>query len=171
MKRFLVFSTVGIMLSGLLNSIQAVDSQQVVKLYAQATSSAIPGAKMWCDKNVIGRGETFTLHFERPHGKFLGIIDTDGHFFYLVFPEQDAVEKLQPLVTSETFVGMESLMIDPTTLKADPYTYGVFENQPVFTKSGIYRIILGDQLHSDDASSLTTVLIQYQHNPSDVASS
>lgn len=168
MKLFLIFSAVGVMISGPFGSNQPVDTQQASNTSIPLATPQSPGDKMWCDKNVIGRGETITLHFRRPHGRFLGVIDADGHFFYLVFPALDAVEKLQPLITSELFVDLDSLTLDPHTLKADPYTYGVMENQPVFTKSGIYRIILGNNLHTDDATSVTTLLIQYQHNPSDL---
>ena len=118
---------------------------------------------LWIDKSECFKDETFELHFVLPHATTLGMIDPDGHFFYLVFPAECTSGKLTPLVSSEAFTQMRSLTICPATLKADPYQYGVLENQPVFTKSGVYRFILGENLHVDDESALNVVSVRYKH--------
>jgi hypothetical protein len=58
---------------------------------------------------------------------------------------------------------MRALHINTTTLKGDPYTYGVYENQKVFTKSGVYRFVLGDNLHVDSTDGLFILKIRYNH--------
>ncbi len=101
--------------------------------------------------------------FELPHCEYLGVIGPDNHFFYIVYPAQSGSDKLQPLVSSEFFTLLGTLPINTATFKADPYTYGIFENQSVFTQSGTYRFLLGDNLHTDDAFASAVVTINYLH--------
>lgn len=100
-------------------------------------------AKIWTDTTTVYKGETFTLHFTTPNPPYLGVIDPKGRFFYIVFPKENSFGNLVPLVDSDRFAAMSSLAICTGELKADPYTYGVYENQPVFTCSGVYTFILG----------------------------
>lgn len=120
-------------------------------------------ARMWADDAAVYKNEILQIHFSLPHPQFLGVIDPDGHFFYVVFPVENGSEKLKPLVSSEQFTTMKTLKINTSDFKADPYTYGVLENQPVFTKSGTYRFLLGDNLHTDDESALTVLKVNYHH--------
>jgi hypothetical protein len=92
------------------------------------------------------------------------VIDPDGHFFYVVFPKEGESGQLKPFVSSERFVAMKSLKFNTATFKADPYEYGVLENRPVFTKTGTYRFVLGDNLHVDDADALTILKVRYTHS-------
>ena len=117
--------------------------------------------QMRLDKKECFKDESFELLFQTPHAGSLGVIDPDGKFFYLVFPEACTVGELKPLVSSEQFVALSRLRIAPASLKADPYIFGVDENRPVFTKSGTYRFILGDDLHVDDESMVSIVSIRY----------
>ncbi len=120
------------------------------------------GPALWVNKSECYRNELIELHFSLPHPTTMGVMDPDGHFFYLVFPRENAMGKLTPLVTSEAFEQMETLLINPATLKADPYTYGVMENQPVFTQKGVYCFIFGENLHADDESALNIVRVHYR---------
>ena len=167
MKLILAIPAAGLLLSGTLQSLQ----QSANGLASQPTSPNTPAPihvefkpKMWTEKEYLYKGESFDLHFELPHARYLGVVDPDGKFFYVVFPAENAIGKLKPLVTSEQFTAMKSLKINPQLFKADPYIYGVMENQPVFQKTGTYRFILGEDLHTDDESSLVIVRIQYMHS-------
>ncbi len=126
---------------------------------------------LWVDKVECFKDESIELHFALPHATSLGMIDPDGKFFYLVFPAECTIGNLKPLVSSEDFGHLNALTIWPATLKADPYIYGVLENQPVFTKSGVYRFILGDNLHVDDEHSLNMVSVRYKHKKRPVSAS
>ncbi|MEI6410069.1 MAG: hypothetical protein WCR52_11840 [Bacteroidota bacterium] len=119
--------------------------------------------KMWSTHPAVYKGESLELFFAPPNPTYLGVIDPDGRFFYLVYPKESMVGNLKPLVDSERFADMETLVINTSTLTADPYTYGVLDNQPVFTKTGIYRFVLGNDLHVDDESLLEIVKIRYTH--------
>lgn len=127
------------------------------------TVSSPHAPRMWSMNADVCKGETFDLYFAPPNPAYLGVIDPDGRFFYLVFPKEETCGNLRPVVDSERFAGMESLSIPTATLTADPYTHGVTENQPVFTKTGTYRFILGENLNVDDESTLEIVKIRYTH--------
>ncbi len=122
-------------------------------------------SKIWTDATTVYKGESFVLRFKTPNAPYLGVIDPKGHFFYLVFPKENAEGKLTPLVDSERFAQMSALNIHTGQLKADPYTYGVYENQPVFTCSGTYTFILGENLHVDDPTLTSSTRVRYLHKP------
>lgn len=118
---------------------------------------------MWSDRKQLYKGEVLTLHFKVPHASNLGVINPDGKFFYVVFPEASTSGNLTPYVPSEQFTSIASLKIKTTSFKADPYTFGVDENQPVFTKSGKYRFVLADNLHVHDENEVQTLDVVYHH--------
>ena len=118
---------------------------------------------MWVKVTTLYKDETFRLYFATPNAPYLGIVDPKGRFFYLVFPAETAAGELTPLVESKRFVGLQSLAINTGSLKADPYTYGVYVNQPVFTQSGAYTFVLGENLHVDDRGFLDQVVVRYVH--------
>jgi hypothetical protein len=119
---------------------------------------------MHLSTDLVYKGESFELRFDGPNPDYLGVIDPDGKFFYVVFPTGNAIGKLQPFVDSRSFANLKSLKINTAMLKADPYTYGVYENQPVFTKSGTYRFVLGDNLNVDDEQAVCVVKLRYKHS-------
>lgn len=120
--------------------------------------------KMWTNSSTLYKGDSFDLHFSAPNAPFLGVVDPAGHFFYVVFPKEEAVGKLKPLVSSAQFTSLHKLKIRTGSLKADPYTYGVYTNQPVFTRSGVYTFILGENLHIDDPNYVDKVVVHYIHS-------
>lgn len=129
-----------------------------------ATASAPKSSKMWAKTAVLYKGETIELHFAAPNAPYLGVVDPQGHFFYVVFPKETVVGNLKPLVESRRFASLQSLKINTRSLKADPYTYGVYTNQPVFTKSGTYTFILGENLHIDDPEFVEKLTVRYVHS-------
>lgn len=126
-------------------------------------------SKMWASATTLYKNESFDLRFATPNAPYLGVVDPAGHFFYLVFPVETTVGELKPLVDSKTFSSLGTLPIHTGTLKADPYIYGVYENQRVFTQSGTYTFILGANLHVDDPSLVEKVTIRYVHKPHPVS--
>lgn len=121
-------------------------------------------AKMWLEgAPVFYKGETIGLHFAAPNAPFLGMTDPSGHFFYLVYPRENATGGLKPVVESADFTQMTSLKIPTANFRADPYTYGVSKNQPVFTRSGKYTFIMGENLHVHNPDELEQVVVEYIH--------
>ena len=64
---------------------------------------------------------------------------------------------------SKDFVETRSININTANFKADPYRYGILENQAVFTKSGTYRFVLGENLSVHDEESLTILKIEFRN--------
>jgi len=118
---------------------------------------------MWTSDHSISKGEGFDLHFNAPNPEYLGVVDPKGKFFYLVFPSAEQQGQLQPLVDSKVFVHVKKLHINTTTLTGDPYEYGVYENHPIFTCSGTYRFVMGDNLHVDQEDELCILKVRYNH--------
>ena len=158
MKLILFLPLFGLVLTGAMRA-DKIARPQETPLHAEA------GPAMWSDKTHIYRGESFQLGFVKSHARYLGVVDPSGHFFYVVFPDPGAKSKLRPLVDSDAFRKMDQLQISTASLKADPYIYGVYENRPVFTKTGVYKFVMGDNLHTDDESSLTIVRVNYVDKP------
>lgn len=122
-------------------------------------------AKMWAEKSTLYQGETLELRFQAPNAPYLGVIDPAGKFFYVVFPAELSAGNLKPLVDSQQFERLSALSISLADFKADPYTYGVLENRPVFTQSGTYTFILGENLHTESPAGIEKVAVQYHHQP------
>jgi hypothetical protein len=131
--------------------------------------SSVSAAPFWVkNSSVYYKNEIFELHFAAPNARYLGVLDPSGHFFYLVYPKEQAMGDLYPIVESSDFVLLTSLKIRPDGFCADPYKYGICQNQPVFTQSGKYTFILGENLHVDDPSELNQVIIEYLHQNSPI---
>lgn len=167
MKLILAIPAIGLLCTGVLN-VDKTNYLPAPGAHPSTPAAPVPVSELVSKiKSVpsgpVYKGESVELHFTAPNAPYLGVIDPDGKFFYVVFPAADAVGKLRPLVDSEKFVRINTLKISTATLKADPYTYGVYENQPVFTKSGTYRFICGENLHVDDEEALQVVLVHYKH--------
>jgi hypothetical protein len=112
---------------------------------------------------ILYHGDVLRLKFSTPHAGYLGIKDPGGHFFYLIFPASQAEGRLRPLMDSELFMKQAELALPTDRLTADPYRYGVYENQPVFTRSGTYTLIMGHNLAVDDPSELVVRQVEYRH--------
>lgn len=165
MRIILAIPAAGLLLSSTLLPTSVSDTEPLpgpcTASDAPLTAPAAP--VMWSDATSFHLGDQIVLHFTTPHPQYLGIVNPDGKFYYVVFPSAQSVGALAPLVDSDKFVGLNRLVVPTATLKADPYMHGVTENQPVFTKTGSYTFLLGENLHVDDASTLIKLKIQYKH--------
>lgn len=121
--------------------------------------------KMQAKTTTLYKNETLELQFAAPNAPYLGVVDPSGHFFYVVFPSEAAIGQLKPLIDSERFAPLHTLKINTRTLTADPYTHGIYRNQRVFTQTGAYTFILGENLHVDDPGLLDKVRVYYNHKP------
>ncbi|MBP6824952.1 MAG: hypothetical protein KA165_00195 [Saprospiraceae bacterium] len=164
MKLILAIPAAGLLFSGAISLDKVSQTYSGLKpVKSEAVSAAETTPKMWVDNSKVFKGETLKLHFSTPHGPYLGVIDPEGNFFYVVFPADQSAGNLKPLVSSEQFVALEALTINTSAFKADPYTEGILDNKPVFTKSGQYRFLLGENLHTDDARFVDVVKVYYKH--------
>jgi len=163
MKLILAVPAVGLLFSGAIgmNRLNHNQSATLPSPKQDVPTVLTSAPKMWAQTAPIHKGERFDLSFETPHAAYLGVIDPSGKFYYVIFPAADGQGNLKPLVDGTQFTRQQSVTINTATLRADPYTYGVTENQPVFTKSGTYRFILGETLHTDDEATVSIVRVVY----------
>lgn len=160
MKLILALPAAGLLFSGALS----LDKMSHSPVLLPEKNAAAPALKMWADNTTLYKGETLLLRFSTPHPQYLGVIDPDGHFYYVVFPDEAPAGNLKSFVSSDRFESMKTLRIKTAKFKADPYEYGILENKLVFTKSGAYRFVLGDNLHVDDASAVAILKVKYKHS-------
>ncbi len=169
MKTLLSISITAFTLSfvSIWNVQHASDHTSVPRIEVTAPLMGAPSGskkpKIWVAEANLYQGESLEMHFSTPNAPYLGVLDPQGHFFYLVYPSEPTLTNLEPLVESSQFVGLKILIIETGSLKADPYTYGIYYNQPVFTASGDYTFILGDNLHVDNPDLLDNVVVHYTH--------
>ena len=161
MKLILAVPAVSLLFTGAVSLNRLSQQHPAVPFSPPETPALTAAPKMWAQTAAVYKGEKFDLSFETPHPVYLGAIDPDGKFFYVIFPVEPGQGKLTPLIDGAKFARQSSLTINTATLKADPYIYGVLENQPVFTKSGTYSFLLGEKLHTDDESSVCVVKVIY----------
>jgi hypothetical protein len=128
-----------------------------------SAEKAPPAGTMEVPQETVYRGDMINLRFSVPHGAHLAIRDPKGRFFYVVFPAAQATAGLKPLIDSETFVRRAELSFRADQLTGDPYTHGINKNQPVFTVSGTYTLIMGDNLAVDNPDELVVRPLKYRH--------
>ena len=109
-------------------------SREFLPVAVKATKAE--SAQMWVENDKVHQGETIVLRFWPPNPAYLGIIDPEGKFFYLVFDASQSVGELTPLMDSKAFALADSLVLATASLTADPYKYGILEKKAVFMKSG-----------------------------------
>jgi hypothetical protein len=171
MKHFLsvIIATLALIITGAWKTNHPSDDPAQTKTEASTlpihTFQGVHYPKVWTCNTILYINEALVLRFLPPNAPFLGIIDPQGHFFYLVFPAADAIGNLVPFVGSTCFENLCELEVNTTSLQADPYTYGVFDNQPVFTQSGTYTFIMGENLHVDNPFLLSKAVVNYFHKP------
>lgn len=167
MKTLLLLPMLGIAIAGGFyhNGLTRPAPHSSVLLSTKSTSKPIAThlPEIWSSVNQVYKGENLVLYFRTPNPPYLGVLTPSGRFFYVVFPNETAVGELRPFVESTKFRSTEQMSINLTTFKADPYTDGVYTNQPVFTKSGKYKFIMGDNLHTDDPNAVVSLEIDYHH--------
>ncbi len=161
MKTLFLTGVCGLALAGSLGKFPL--NNPVLPPISAQTDLASPN--LWTYSDTLYQGDALDLYFNTPHGACMGVVNPSGQFFYVIYPRTSAVGKLAPLMDAGAFTGCARLRVSTLKLKADPYTYGVYENQPVFTQSGRYRILIGDNLHIDDPALLQTLDVQYIHKP------
>jgi hypothetical protein len=108
-------------------------------------------------------GDTLKIRFRTPHPRDLAIYDPDENFFFLVYSQLS--EGLPPLVDYAAFAHYDSLEIVAGVAKANPWTAGVTEHKLVFTKAGVYRIHLSENLETDDGTPVEIEQVYYTATP------
>lgn len=119
---------------------------------------------MWVDQGPYYKGESIKVFFADGHPEELGIKNPNGDFFYLVYiPGLKTIPNASPLVSQTKFKQLKEVELVAGVTRANPHNVKYKGNQPVFTKSGTYTLLLSKNLSTDAAGPAETIKIEYIH--------
>jgi hypothetical protein len=116
-----------------------------------------------CTPLELHRGETLTVRLPLPHGEDLAVLDPDGRLFYVAVYQDGAGKRpgLEPAVDRVAFRRMDRLITSSTTAEGAPQQGSGGGRKPIFTRSGPYRIVLGDNLGTPYAAIEAECQVRY----------
>lgn len=126
---------------------------------ADAASSVIQPIS--CTPTTFGSGDTLTLRMGTPHGNQLSIHSPDRTTYSVVYPTLGKPRRNYSLISSEEFRKIGTFPV-PADVRAIPQVYGrdtILE--PVFTKTGKYLIVMGENLASDYSNRSTYCTVAF----------
>ncbi|HEY0100514.1 MAG TPA: hypothetical protein VGB76_16330 [Pyrinomonadaceae bacterium] len=135
---------------------------------AQATKPVRPPGRggMWksrlgCAPRKLFRGDSLRLTMSVPHGGDLAIVAPGDGYFLLSFWQPDKTDARQSLFDWEAFKSRRQLTLDTARLKAKPWVAGRDEPEPVFSRTGWYRVRLSENLETDDGTPVSECRVYY----------
>ena len=93
-----------------------------------------------CSPTTFGPGDTVTVRMKTPHAGYLGINDPDGIPFFVIYPGGSL--RKDSAMPSETFENVSTFRL-PADIKARPWVANRDVPEPVFTRPGTYRLLVG----------------------------
>lgn len=109
-----------------------------------------------CSPRNLWLGDTVTLYMSVPHGRDLAILGPDDKFFWLRSWEPNA-----EAITAKwyAFEKVRQLKIATAEAKGRVST----DDEPIFTKTGWYRIRISYNLETDDGTPFNECKVYYTH--------
>ena len=109
-----------------------------------------------CSPRRLSLGDTLTLNMSVPHGRDLAILGPDNKFFWL-----RSWEPNDEATTAKwyAFEKVRQLTIVTTDAKGRVST----DDEPIFTRTGWYRIRVSYNLETDDGTPVRECRVYYTH--------
>lgn len=109
-----------------------------------------------CSPRNLWLGDTLTLYMSVPHGRDLAVLGPDNRFFWL-----RSWEPNDQATTAKWFAfeKLSQLKIVTTDAKGRVST----DDEPIFTKTGWYRIRVSYNLETDDGTPVKECKVYYSH--------
>ena len=109
-----------------------------------------------CSPARLWLGDTLTLNMSVPHGRDLAVLGPDNKFFWL-----RSWEPNDEATTARwyAFEKVRQLKIVTTEAKGRVST----DDEPIFTKTGWYRIRVSYNLETDDGTPVNQCRVYYSH--------
>lgn len=109
-------------------------------------------AALACSPDTLYWGDTLTITMSVPHERYLAIIDPDVIFHYIVWwqTEPRSGNEQISLLDPKEFRNLKELKIVTNATKASTRYHGKKENELIFSKPGVYTVMLADRLGVDD---------------------
>jgi hypothetical protein len=109
-----------------------------------------------CSPRNLWLGDTLTLNMSVPHGRDLAILGPDHKFFWLRSWEPNDEATTAKWHAFET---LRQLKLVTTEAKGRVST----ADEPIFTKTGWYRIRVSYNLETDDGTPVSQCKVYYAH--------
>jgi hypothetical protein len=118
-------------------------------------------ATLRCSPKRLSRGSRLILDMSVPHGGDLAIVGPDRTFFFVSFWQPDRTSASQSTFDWEKFKSRKRLEIITSQLKATPWAAGRDEKELVFNRTGWYRVLLSENLETDDGTPFSECRVYY----------
>ena len=102
-----------------------------------------------CAPSVVARDETLMLSLAIPHPGEVAVLAPDGTWYLLVYEPDNGIRVGPPLVDKKEFSKMKELRFVISQAVGVPLVVGHLPIEKIFTKSGVYTILLADSVASD----------------------
>jgi hypothetical protein len=133
-------------------------------LPVQAGDSSGPRT-LTCTPNKLSPGDTVSLRMSIPHGDYLRITTPSGNVHFVVYPQFGQPSRRFSLVPSDSFRNLATIRL-PADLRAKGYaTSRDTILQTVFSKTGKYELLIGENLESDRSEDLRTCSVTFAQTP------
>lgn len=109
-----------------------------------------------CSPRKLGLGDTLTLYMSVPHGRDLAILGPDNKFFWLRSWEPN------DKATTASWYAFEKMKLFKI-VTAEARGRVSTDDEPIFTKTGWYRIRVSYNLETDDGTPVNECRVYYTH--------
>jgi hypothetical protein len=141
-----------------------VDSADGAVALAVAPALGVPpsDSNLVCEPQVLRSSDVLTMRMAAPHGATMMAIAPDSTQFIVVFHGEGQPDRAQrkSFAPPETFANTPEINLDPKLVTAGAWVSGRDTNELLFTKRGVYRLIVGSDLETD-GPRYAECLVQY----------
>ena len=142
-----------------------VDSSDGAVALQVAPALGVPptDSNLVCEPQVLRRQDVLTMRIPAPHGPTMMAIAPDSTQYLVVFHGEGTPDRAQrkSLAPPETFAKTPEINLDPKVLTAGAWVSGRDTNELLFTKPGVYRLLVGSDMETD-GPRYAECLVQYE---------
>lgn len=119
---------------------------------------------MWTVEKDYYMDDSIVINLAIPHPKELAVRTPSGGFYYLVYPHDlPTIPQSKAMYSTAQFQKIDKLIFYPAKSKGNPHDVQFKGNQLIFKKSGMYELLMSDNLSTDDGTPFEKLIIHYIH--------
>jgi hypothetical protein len=149
------------------DSRRADSSNGAVTAMAVAPALGVPptDSNLTCEPRVLRQSDVLTMRMPTPHGPTMMAIAPDSTQYLVVFHGEGQPDraKRKSFAPPETFAKTPEINLDPKLVTAGAWVFGRDTNELLFTKPGVYRLLVGSDMETD-GPRYAECLVQYEPN-------
>jgi hypothetical protein len=105
---------------------------------------------MLCTPVTVHTKDELQIDLPQNHGGDMAIVSPSGEYFFLAFASEDPASKVTPIIPSATFKEMKRVQLKVSEAKGISWSEESPAPKGIFTKTGVYRILVSDALETED---------------------